>query len=321
MSAKKDKVLVCGSIAIDLLGRYTGSFDEYQTRYPINALNFSLQLSGLRTSFGGCGMNITYGLRKLGVDTVPLTAAGLNFEDHYRQHLTELGVRCDFIVVDPGYEQCATAIVLSDDLGNQITGFYPGASPSKLRPLPRELDCINEVALAVLAPEDAPIMLRQARDLADLGIPIVFDPGQGISEFTVDEVRELVSLADYVIANDHEWDILQLNGNLSAAEIVEQTKQVIVTRSEHGVDLLIDSTEGVRVPGLTPERIVEVTGSGDAFRAGYVLGLLEDRDPVTCARMGCLVAIYNLEAPETQRYDIDRRTFDERFEASWGEAL
>lgn len=317
----KSKVLVCGSIAIDLLGRYSGSFAEYQDKFPITALNFSLQLSGLRTSFGGCGMNITYGLSKLGVDCIPLTSAGLNFEDHYRQHLTELGVRTDYIVVDPAYEQCATAIVLSDDLGNQITGFYPGASPSELRPLPREIDCIDAVALAVLAPEDAPIMLRQARDLADLGIPIVFDPGQGISEFTVDEIRELVSLSDYVIANDHEWDILQINGKLSAGEIIDQTRQVIVTRSEHGVDLLIDSAEGVRIPALTPNNIDEVTGSGDAFRAGYVLGLLEQRSPVQCARMGCLAALYNLESPETQRYQVDRRSFSERYTDCWKEVL
>lgn len=321
MENVKSRVLVCGSIAIDLLGRYTGSFADYQRKFPINALNFSLQLSNLRTSYGGCGMNITYGLTRLGVDCVPLTAAGLNFEDHYRQHLTELGVNTDFIVVDPDYAQCATAIVLSDDLGNQITGFYPGASPSPLRPLPRDLDCIDDIALAVLAPEDAPIMLRQARDLSDLGIPVVFDPGQGISEFTTEEVRELISLSDYVVANDHEWEILQLNGKMTGAQIIEQTRQVIVTRAEAGVDLLIDSETGVRIPALTPERIVEVTGSGDAFRAGYVVGLLEDRSPEQCARMGCLAAVYNLEAPETQRYDVNRREFNERYAAAWGETL
>lgn len=317
----KQKVLVCGSIALDLLGRYTGSFEEYQRKFPINALNFSLQLSGLRTSFGGCGMNITYGLRRLGVDCVPLTAAGQNFEDHYRAHLEALGVRTDYIVVDPDYTQCATAIVLSDDLGNQITGFYPGASPSPRRPLPSDMECFNEIALAVLAPEDAPIMLRQARDLAAHGVPIVFDPGQGISEFSTAEIRELIELSDYVIANDHEWEILQLNGDLSAQDIIVQTRQVIVTRSEHGVDLLIESAEGIRIPALTPDCIVEVTGSGDAFRAGYVLGLLEERAPEQCARMGCLAAIYNLEAPETQRYDVDRAAFDARYHAAWGERL
>lgn len=317
----KNKVLVCGSIALDLLGRYAGSFADYQQKYPIDALNFSLQLSYLRTSYGGCGMNIIYGLNRLGVDGVPLTAAGANFEDHYRDHLDALGIRTDYIVVDTEYPQCATAIVFSDELGNQITGFYPGASPSPLRPLPRDMDCIDEIAIAVLAPEDAPIMLRQARDLADLGIPVVFDPGQGISEFSADDVRELVDLCDYVITNAHEWEILQLNGRISAGEIIDQTRQVIVTRSAGGVDVYRPGEDRVHVPALRPERIVEVTGSGDAFRAGYVLGLLEGRSPRDSARMGTLAATYNLEAAETQRYDVDRPRFDQRYAAVWGEAL
>lgn len=315
------KVLVCGSIALDLLGSYAGSFAEYEEKYPITALNFSLQLANLRTSFGGCGMNIAYGLRRLGVDCVPLTAAGTNFEDHYRDHLREHGICTDWIAVDHDYPQCATAIVLSDESGNQITGFYSGASPSPHRPLPRDIDVIGDVKLAVLAPEDAPIMLRQARDLADLGIPIMFDPGQGISEFSVAEVRELLALSTYVIANDHEWDIIQLNAEMSAADILADQRQVIVTRSERGVDILSPEADPVHVDALSPERIVEVTGSGDAFRAGYVKGLLEGRSARDCGRLGCLMACYNLEAPETQRYAFDQVGFARRYASAWGEPL
>ena len=47
------RVLVCGSIALDLLGRYDGSFGEYQSRYSVKSLNISLPLASLRTTFGG----------------------------------------------------------------------------------------------------------------------------------------------------------------------------------------------------------------------------------------------------------------------------
>ncbi|MCB1692502.1 MAG: hypothetical protein KDI19_07020 [Pseudomonadales bacterium] len=313
------KVLVCGSIALDHLGLYAGSFAEYQEKYPISALNFSLQLKALRTSFGGCGINIVYGLVKLGVPCIPLSAAGMNFNDHYRDHLLALGVNVDHIAVDPEYAQCATAIVLSDSLGNQITGFYPGASPSPLRKMPSDIPGISDVEIAVLAPEDAPIMLRQARDLSAIGIPILFDPGQGISEFTVEEVRELLMLSDYVIANDHEWEILQLNGRMTANEVIATQRQVIVTRSEHGVDIYRDGHEAIHVPAAEPERIIEVTGSGDAFRAGYVAGLLQDLAPTVCARLGAITAVYNLESPETQHYDFTVAEFAARYERTWGE--
>ncbi len=315
------KVLVCGSIALDLLGRYGGSFDDYQQKFPINALNFSLQLSDLRTSFGGCGMNITYGLKQLGVDVIPLTAAGLNFEDHYREHLEQLDIPTDFIVVDPDYAQCATAIVLSDDHGNQITGFYPGASPSPLRPVPESLPCIDEITMAVLAPEDAPIMLRQARSLHRVGIPIVFDPGQGISEFSREAIRELIALSDYVIANDHEWEIIQLNGKLQPKAVLAEVRQVIVTRAARGVDVYAAGEDPIHVPAVELNTLVEATGSGDAFRAGYVSGLIGGRTPETCARLGCLVAAYNLESPETQRYVFTPAEFEARYQLVWEQSL
>ncbi|MEX0942476.1 MAG: PfkB family carbohydrate kinase [Pseudomonadales bacterium] len=315
------KVLVCGSIAIDLLGTYAGSFADYQARYPINALNFSLQLQELRSSFGGCGMNIVYGLTRLNIECLPLTAAGVNFYDHYRDHLQELGVNLKHIVVDSDYAQCATAIVISDQLGNQITSFYAGASPSPKRKLPSEIDGIDQVRIAVLAPEDAPIMLRQARDLHSLGIPVLFDPGQGISEFSREELRELLSLSAYVIANAHEWEIIQLNAGLAADEIVADQREVIVTLSQDGVDILKEGQARARIPALKPDRIVEVTGSGDAFRAGYIAGLLQGLPSAQCARIGSLMAIYNLESPETQRYHFTPTEFRQRYARMWSEEL
>ena len=42
MSATRPWVLVCGSIAVDFVGKYDGSFENYQDRYEINALNICL---------------------------------------------------------------------------------------------------------------------------------------------------------------------------------------------------------------------------------------------------------------------------------------
>ena len=92
-------VMVCGSVALDLIGRYPGSFHDYQAKFPVAGLNISLQLAQLSTSFGGCGLNIAYGLHQLGVAVLPVSAAGRNFDDHYRQHLQALGMGCGAVVV------------------------------------------------------------------------------------------------------------------------------------------------------------------------------------------------------------------------------
>ena len=310
-------VLVCGSIALDFVGRYQGSFQRYQERYDVQALNISLQLAEFRTSFGGCGMNIAYGLHKLSIPVVPLSAAGADYMDHYHQHLTELGIDTGYIAVDPDLARCATAIVISDDHGNQITGFHAGASPSTLRKLPSEIKNIDECRYAILAPEDAPIMLRQARDLNKLGIPIIFDPGQGIAEFSRKDIRELLSLSSRTIFNAHEYEILQKNAGLSAREIEQMMEQVIVTSGAGGVTVYEDD-KTVHVDGAPDIRIVDSTGCGDAFRAGYIYGLMRDLDTEVCARIGCVLAATNLENMDTQTYNITQETLFRRYEAIYG---
>ncbi len=313
-------VLVCGSIALDFVGHYRGSFATYQQRYDVKALNISLQLAEMRTSFGGCGMNIVYGLHRLDVETIPLSAAGANFMDHYHQHLTELGINTQYIAVDDSLPQCATAMVISDDHGNQITGFHSGASVSELRKLPREIERIDDCRIALLAPEDAPIMLRQARDLHGLGIPVIFDPGQGIAEFTQGEIRELLALSHTVMVNVHEYDILQHNSALAGNEVEERVQRVVVTKSAGGVDVYEDG-DVLHVDAVADVDVVDATGCGDAFRAGYLYGVMRDLDTRQCLRMGCLVAAVNLGTRDTQTYDIDEATLRARYESIYGEVL
>tara|TARA_R110002072_G_scaffold7773_5_gene41554 strand:- start:32582 stop:33571 length:990 start_codon:yes stop_codon:yes gene_type:complete len=298
-------VLVCGSAAIDFLGSYAGSFEDYESRYPTAGLNISLQLARLSTSFGGCGMNITYGLNRIGVPVTTLTSVGLDFLDHYLPHLEREGIDSRYVCVDEAFEHSAHCIIFSDDNGNQITAFNPGASLSEQRILPKQIPHFDEFSIAMLAPEDAPIMLRQARDIAKSGLTVIFDPGQGLAEFKREEIVELLSLSHFVICNDHEWEIMQTNSGLSAEAIIE-THEVIITRGAKGVDLYSTKRPASHVDALPDQPIVDPTGCGDAFRAGYIFGMMEKSSPEACAQYGAVMASTNLSCSETQRYQIDR---------------
>jgi len=312
-------VLVCGSAAIDFLGSYSGSFKDYEKRYPTAGLNISLQLSRLNTSFGGCGMNITYGLNKLGVPVTPLTSVGLDFRDRYLGHLEAEGIDSRYVCVDESFEHSAHCIIFSDDHGNQITAFNPGASLSVDRVLPRAIPHFGEFSIAMLAPEDAPIMLRQARDIARTDVTVIFDPGQGLAEFKQEEIRELLDLSHFVICNDHEWEIMQTNADLSADDIIA-THEVIITRGGKGVDLYSANRQQSHVDAIPHQKIVDPTGCGDAFRAGYIFGMMGSQSPEVCAQYGCVMASTNLSCNETQRYEIDYDLLMESWQKYYGKA-
>ncbi len=317
-SRSASKVLVCGSLAIDHILGYKGSFADYQKKYQVQSLNISLQLTDYHTCFGGCGMNITYGLALLGIDCLPLSAAGLDFESGYRQHLEKLGIDCQYIAVDPAFEHSAHCTLISDPRGNQITGFYSGAATSPARLLPSEIAEIDAITLALLAPEDADIMLRQARDLNKLAIPIIFDPGQGIAEFSREAIVELLTLSQLVMVNSHEYDILLTNAQLTHEEIVAMMDLVIVTRGESPVDLY-QKANHEQVPAVSIDEIIDPTGCGDAFRAGFVCGMAESMSFRNSAELGCLMAAENLLSADPQRYVINRERLLQKRRAHYGE--
>ena len=67
--------------------------------------------------------------------------------------------------------------------------------------------------------------------------------------------------------------------------------------------------------------MVDPTGCGDAFRAGYVYGLMRNYSAKKCARIGCVVASINLEHMDTQTYKCDEAILSARYELAYKEML
>lgn len=296
------RVVVTGSTAIDQTGFYGGSFRDYQNDYNVEALNASVTLSGVRTSFGGCAPNISYGLHLLGVEALPLSSAGRDFRNQYEAHLRDLGISTDYIYVDEQVPHSATCLMLNDGVGNQVIGFYPGPVDPK-RHAPAEISGIDQVDLAILGPEIPTLTLRQGRAFAALNIPILVDPGQVIPEFNADDIRELLSLADYLVLNDHEFTVLKTNGLLTNQEVFSSVPEVVITHGGAGVDVYKDG-DRQHIDAVANVEIVEVTGCGDAFRAGYAFGILEQLPHRQRAQLGCIMAMKNLQVTETQKYTM-----------------
>ena len=69
---------------------------------------------------------------------------------------------------------------------------------------------------------------------------------------------------------------------------------LVVTKGEHGCSMMTPD-EQVDVPAVPPTRIVDPTGVGDAFRGGFMKGLVAGADIQTCGRLGSVAATYALE--------------------------
>lgn len=115
--------------------------------------------------------------------------------------------------------------------------------------------------------------------------------------FCVDRYRkEFLQLirdktVDLIFANETELKSLyELSDFDSAVSALRQDAKVaVVTRSEHGAMVVTrESTE--TVPAFPIERVVDSTGAGDLFAAGFLYGFSRDMPHVASLRLGALCA-------------------------------
>jgi len=116
---------------------------------------------------------------------------------------------------------------------------------------------------------------------------------------------------DLIFANEAELHSLYQTADLDTAvkALRADVKAAVVTRSEKGCLVVgADGTEAV--PAFPVERVVDTTGAGDLFAAGFLAGLARGADDRICGRLGALAAaevIQHLGArPETSLIDLAR---------------
>ncbi len=128
--------------------------------------------------------------------------------------------------------------------------------------------------------------------------------------FCVDRYRaEFLDLirtgtVDLVFANERELHSLYETADFDTAvgALRNDARLAVITRSEKGC-LVVSREETEAIPASPVERVVDATGAGDLFAAGFLAGLSRGADNRTAARLGALAAaevIQHLGArPET----------------------
>lgn len=104
--------------------------------------------------------------------------------------------------------------------------------------------------------------------------------------------RDLVANhVDVIFANEAELKSLYQMESFDAAlaAVRAETHIAAVTRSEKGA-VIVSGEQSVAVPADPVEKLVDTTGAGDLFAAGFLLGLARGASLDTCGRLGVMAA-------------------------------
>jgi adenosine kinase len=307
------KIVVTGSIAFDYLMSFPGRFTEHFLPDHLNRVSLSFLVDTMDKRRGGCAPNIAYTLALLGERPLLMATAGEDFGE-YRHWLNAAGIDTSLVKQIDG-KFCASFFCSTDEHNNQIASFYTGAMANA-----GELSfrTVRDCGMAIISPNDPAAMVQYAEECRTLGIPFIFDPGQQCARMSGDELSDGVTGAQIVIVNDYELELVRQKTGFDEADILGRAEALIVTRGEAGSSVL--SARGRSdIAAVTPHRIVDPTGVGDAYRGGVLKGLALGLPVDAAARLGSVAATYALEHLGGQSHAYTWDEFRGRYEEHFGE--
>jgi adenosine kinase len=313
------RIAVTGSIATDHLMTFPGSFTDQLIAEKLDKVSLSFLVEDLAIRRGGVAANIAFGLGVLGLRPLLVGGAGADFAD-YRRWLEDHGV-CTAGVRESMLHHTARFVCTTDTDGNQIGSFYPGAMSEdieiEIAPLAASHGGLDLVLIGAGAP---PAMVKHTQECREAGIPFAADPSQQLARILGDDqVRALVDGARYLFGNEYEEALIERKSGWSKADMLDRVEVRITTLGPDGARIEQKGQPPVTVPAVPDAQPVDPTGSGDAFRSGFLAAIAWGLPLERAAQLGNLLAVHALETTGPQEYDLKPGPLIDRFAAAYGE--
>ncbi|HZQ74008.1 MAG TPA: carbohydrate kinase family protein [Burkholderiales bacterium] len=305
-------ILVTGSIAYDTIMVFPDRFKNHLLADQLHILNVCFLTPEMRREYGGTAGNIAYNLRLLGETPLVMATVGEDSQP-YLERLRGFGIDTRLLKRIPG-QFTAQAFITTDLDDNQITAFHPGAMN---RSHDNRIEAALGAKLAIIGPDGKDGMIEHARQCGALGLPFLFDPGQGLPMFSGEEIGELLRLADYVAVNDYEAKLLEEKTGSKLEALATKVKGLVCTLGAKG-SLIFAGGERHEIPSVAAERVVDPTGCGDAYRAGLLYGIAHGWDWPSTGRLGSLLGAMKIAQRGAQNHSATLAEIGGRFKASFG---
>jgi ribokinase len=227
---------------------------------------------------GGSAANVAVGASRLGVKSGFIGSIG--FDTFGRVLLEELeheGVDVAHVKVDTSTSSGLTVIAINNK-GQVIMFGYTGAS-DKLFPSDLNKEYISSSEHVHITGLSFDTALAAAKIAKKANVTVSFDPGRLMSKMGLKRLLPLLHYVDQILLNQEEarelTGVIELE-KAAKAIIKSGPKMVIIKRGPDGV-FAMNHSKSFSVPAY-PVKVVDTTGAGDAFSAGFITAQLEGKN-------------------------------------------
>ncbi len=308
------RLIVTGSIAYDYVMVFPGQFQDHILPEKMHILSVSFLVDSMKKLRGGTAPNIAYNLALMGEKPEIVGTVGEDFAE-YRAWLEGKGVNTSGIKVIGG-DFTSSCFINTDLKHNQITAFYPGAMKHAAE-LSLNDSGLSGDDLVLIAPNDPAAMAGYAAECTALGVPYLYDPSMQAPRMTAAELEAGFAGAKILTGNDYEFGMMAEKLAITETALRRRVPITLMTRGEAGALITVEGEE-YEIPPARPTAVVDPTGAGDAYRAGFVKGMAAGFSWPVIGRLGALTAVYAIEHTGTQNHYYTQAEFVERYRTNFG---
>ncbi|ARP99248.1 adenosine kinase [Pseudorhodoplanes sinuspersici] len=307
MTSPRYDVLGIGNAIVDVIARAEDDFlikqnmqkggmaliDESRAKSIYDAMGPATESSG------GSAANTIAGVASFGAKAAFVgKTRNDNLGQVFAHDIRALGVGFDTPHAADGPATACCYIMVTPD-GERTMNTYLGAAQN-LTPADIDPKQIGDAAITYLEgylwdpPHAKEAFIKASKAAHDAGrmVALTLSDAFCVGRYR-DEFLKLMrdNTVDLIFANEAELKSLYETADFDTAVSVLQkdAKLAVVTRSEKGC--VVVSKDGTKaVPAAPVENVIDTTGAGDLFAAGFLFGLAHGRDHVACGKLGALAA-------------------------------
>lgn len=261
--------------------------------------NTCVELKGRKEMFGGTGANLARIASALGVPTALASHVGQDFPKEFMDALRNGGIDTVDVVKVRG-TRTPFVIMVSDSEHNQI-GFVEQGAVLEQDKLPVRTHTAESSKFVHVGTGRPSYMLKVAKHAKKKKKMVCFDPAQEIHYvYTPPEFKAVLEHCDGLFVNTSELQRAKSYLNIEEdEEMLSYVKMLVVTMGGEGSRILTPDDE-ILVGSIQPDKVVDTTGAGDGFRAGFYAGLWKSLSVEECAWAGAAAASFVVESVGAQ---------------------
>jgi Sugar kinases, ribokinase family len=300
-------VVAIGDAIVDVIATCDDSFLE-QRRLPKGSMqllsaeeadDLYSAMGPAREVSGGSAANSMAGIAALGLRAAFVgQVADDQLGDIFAHGMRSLGVRFETAPIDGGLPTGRCLILVTPD-AQRTMNTCPGAS-HELTPAALDAELIRSASVTFLegylwGPErPRAAMLDAARIAHSAGRTVAFTLSESLCiEGRRDGVMGMIDsgVVDILFGNEHE--VRHLTGCHELADCLEALSSkvgtLVVTRGAEGAIAIRDG-ERAEVRAASVKKVIDTTGAGDLFAAGFLAARCRGRDLAACLATGGVAA-------------------------------